>query len=267
MYKVIEITSFAQAFELFFEDSYDNRINRLRSSYVFRGMNNASYDLQTSFFRNCGTDLIIEESMLRNFSKYAIMEHPELATTIWRQMIIGQHHGLPTRLLDWSYSPLVALHFATDESNLTDVDKNDSVVWKVNLEEINSLMPIRYQKALKDCGAYILTVDMINSLANNLTTYDSDMSNKSFVFMEPPSIDSRIINQYALFSIIPNEITNLTTFFEKHSEKTIKYVINKKAKWEIRDMLDQMNVSERIIYPGLDGLAQWLKRHYFVKKI
>jgi hypothetical protein len=31
-------------------------------------------------------------------------------------------------------------------------------------------------------------------------------------------------------------------------------------------MLDQLNMSERIVYPGLDGLSRWIARHYFVKE-
>lgn len=40
---------------------------------------------------------------------------------------------------------------------------------------------------------------------------------------------------------------------------------DKSIKWHIRDMLDQCNINERTVYPGLDGIAMWLKRHYYVR--
>ena len=49
------------------------------------------------------------------------------------------------------------------------------------------------------------------------------------------------------------------------NDNTVKYVISHRLRWRVRDMLDQLNVSERIMYPGLDGLSKWIARHYFVK--
>ena len=54
-------------------------------------------------------------------------------------------------------------------------------------------------------------------------------------------------------------------FLAANTENTVKYVIKKELRWRIRDMLDQLNINERTVYPGLDGLSKWLARHYFVK--
>jgi hypothetical protein len=41
-----------------------------------------------------------------------------------------------------------------------------------------------------------------------------------------------------------------------------KIIIPAELKWEIRDKMDQANITERVLFPGLDGLSQWLRRHY-----
>ena len=59
---------------------------------------------------------------------------------------------------------------------------------------------------------------------------------------------------------------NVEVFLDERTNNTVKYIIDKELRWRVRDMLDQMNINERMIYPGLDGLSQWLKRHYYVKE-
>ena len=85
------------------------------------------------------------------------------------------------------------------------------------------------------------------------------------VLLEPPSIDQRIINQYSYFAIIPRKVQDIEAFFRDNTTNTVKYIIDRKLRWQIRDILDQMNINERVIYPGLDGLSAWLRRHYYVK--
>lgn len=245
---------------------FDHNIGRFRSSCLYRGLPNKDYKLVTSLQRNCKDKQgEIENSILRNFAKYAVIENPQLVESIWTQLIIGQHHGLPTRLLDWTYSPLVGLHFATSEDNLTSMDQHDCVLWQIDIEEMNSLLPMEYQNMLQSEKAYLFTKDMLVMMANDLQKYDSDMGDEAMVLLEPPSIDQRIINQYSYFSVIPKGVEDIETFLDKHTLNTVKYVIDKNLRWKIRDMLDGMNINERIMYPGLDGISAWLKRHYYVK--
>ena len=84
--------------------------------------------------------------------------------------------------------------------------------------------------------------------------------------IEPPSIDQRIVNLYSFFSVIPTGITDIEGLLAKVSVESVRYIIRKEIRWDIRDMLDQFNVNDRIIYPGLDGICKWLGRHYFVRE-
>lgn len=187
---------------------------------------------------------------MRNFTKYAAIEDSELKESIWRQLIIGQHYGLPTRLLDWTYSPLIGLHFATSGEDMTYMDQHDCVLWKIDLEEFNSLLPEKYRKVLENEDAYLYTVEMLMELVDNLEEYDSDMGDNAMLLLEPPSIDQRIINQYSYFSIVPSGIEDIEEFLENKTSNSVKYIIDKNIRWEIRDLLDQMNMNERIFVLG-----------------
>jgi hypothetical protein len=91
------------------------------------------------------------------------------------------------------------------------------------------------------------------------------MGKDSMIIIEPPSINARIVNQYSFFSLVPMAMDDIEEFLDRRTENTVKYVIAKELRWRVRDMLDQLNMSERIVYPGLDGLSRWIARHYFVK--
>ena len=254
---------------------FEEDIQRTRSSYVFRGLPNVDYHLHTSLQRNCKSKKeILEKSLLRNFAKYAIAENSLIGDSIWYQLAIGQHHGLPTRLLDWTYSPLMALNFAVSEQSFDEFDKHDCLIWAVHVGEMNKLLPDKYQQKLIEERAYLFTIDMLKEVAVDLSEYDKDMSDNklghsAMVFLEPPSIDQRIINQYSYFSIVPSHMESsagsIELFIDKNTLKTKLIVIDKSIRWTIRDMLDTLNINERIVYPGLDGIAAWLKRHYYVK--
>jgi len=58
--------------------------------------------------------------------------------------------------------------------------------------------------------------------------------------------------------VIPNGITDIEGLLAKVSVESVRYIIRKEIRWNVQDMLDQFNVNDRIIYPGLDGIYKWL---------
>ena len=270
----IQIDSIEKLNDLLWDQREYGGIERHRSHYLYRGLPNENFHLVTSLRRNCKQKKEnLELPILRNFTKYAELEDSALKTSVWRQMIVGQHHGLPTRLLDWTYSPLAALHFATSGEALSEMKTSNCVLWKIDIDEINTLLPENYRDMLSKESAHLMTTDMLDELLKEtdaLERYDSDMDSKAMVLLEPPSIDQRIINQYSYFSVIPAGMENndddfgIEQFLENYTYNTAKYIINRELKWRIRDMLDHMNMNERIVFPGLDGLSKWLTRHYYV---
>ncbi len=264
MIQTVEIRSLEEVTKIILDQEYNAEIGRLRSTYLFRGMPSAGFRLETSLMRNCG-DLMqqLEPSILKNFSKYAIKDDPQINESVWRQMMMGQQYGLPTRLLDWTHSSMIALHFATAENDFAKTDKRDGVVWRIDAKELAGLLPGRYRQELGKGNTFIFDVAALNRVTSSASEYDADMLDRSMVIVEPPSADERIVNQYAYFSVVPTGMKDIEAFLEENTHKTVRYIIRKEIRWDIRDLLDQANVSERIVYPGLEGLSRWIARHYY----
>lgn len=266
MIREIHITTLDDLMPLLTEQDYRPDLDRNRSSYLYRGMTNTNYKMFTSLSRNCKhLQKTLEPAILENFAKYAVIGDPSIAGSVWNQMILGQHYGLPTRLLDWSHSALVGLHFAVTEDNMENMEKHDCMVWRIDMNEMYSLLPEKYRNVVNRNQSTIFSVDMMDSITHSLSEYDEDMGKDAMIIIEPPSINQRIVNQYSFFSLVPMEMTDIEEFLDRRTDNTVKYVIDRNLRWRVRDMLDQLNMSERIVYPGLDGLSKWIARHYFVK--
>ncbi len=255
----IVIESWSQLVDEVYHDAWRPQLGRFRSDYAFRGLSDSNYCLENSFLRNCGDRPDLEYHLLRNYRKYARTSEPNLTNTQLRSLLLAQHHGLPTRLLDWTYSPFIAMHFATSNTEKFNID---GVIWKIDFVKVNSLIPepLNILLTKEKCNAF--TVEMLESEFSNLQKFDGVIGKGHVLFFEPPSIDDRIVNQFALFSIMTSATSVLDNWLLQHPDVYQRIIIPSKLKWEIRDKLDQANITERVLFPGLDGLAKWLKRHY-----
>lgn len=269
---------------LLYRNSWNEEIARHRSPYVFRGMTNSEHGLETSLQRFVGdsSKWDLEVHLLRNFRQYARQEIEQPASP-FHLMALAQHHGLPTRLLDWTYSPAVAAYFATGGS-----PDADGVVWAVDYEAAHEHLPDHFREFLAELGTEMFNTttlyDLMTLVVEQVAEGDERLADRRtlpmldvrdvidefskqreedfVVFFQPPSIDQRIVNQAALFSSMANPRTAMDEWLERHPELYWKIIVPAERKREFRDKLDQANINHRTLFPNLDGIATWLKEYY-----
>lgn len=254
----IRVSGWNELSERLYEHSYVPELGRNRSPYAFRGLSDVGHGLTTSLIRLGGDYARMENHLLRNFRKYARRDAVE-HDSHWHWLALAQHHGLPTRLLDWTFSPHVAMHFATARLDLFDAD---GVIWAIDFVRAHQLLPETLRAALEQEGSDVFTVEMLQRSSGSLAEFERLTSEDFLLFFEPPSLDDRIVNQFALFSVMSSATGTLDQWLAAHTDLHRKIVIPKELKWEVRDKLDQANITERVLFPGLDGLSQWLRRYY-----
>jgi hypothetical protein len=195
-------------------DIPETSFGRIRSDFVYRGVADKDWGLDTSLQRLGGIFEKLERPLLRNFKKYATPGTIPDANK-WVQITVAQHHGLPTRLLDWTTSPQVALHFATHELRHY---KRDGVVWCIDVVAAREMLPSDLRRILSNEWAFIFSVEMLDKLAE-LDDFDRLGSHDPFVlFFEPPSLDARIVNQHAVLSVMPGAKMLLHDYLLHHPE-------------------------------------------------
>lgn len=256
--ETVVVSSWDELQNELFADSWNEDLRRFRSRFAFRGLSDSGYRLETTLIRLGGNYVELERHLLRNFKKYAHRSVVE-RDSLWHWLSVAQHYGLPTRVLDWTYSPFIAMHFAT--VNIEKFD-TDGVIWAVNYVKAHELLPDILRNKLALEGANVLTVELLSEVINLLPELDELARDKVAIFFEPPSIDDRIVNQYAFCSVMSDPCMVFDDWLQSHPGISRRIIIPAALKWEIRDKLDQANVNERVLFPGLDGLSRWLKRHY-----
>lgn len=277
MNKEIWVRSWTELMEHLYADSWNASLKRHRPRHAFRGQCRADGLLIPSLMRMGAHYGTIEKLLLNDFRQYA-PSNLWPGNSLWNWLAVAQHHGLPTRLLDWTYSPYVALHFATSDVG-TDLPVKEGAVWCIDYGETNKHVPDKLAMKMEEYRKSVFSVSLLDEVVPTLEEFDNLQAETFVIFMEPPSLDERIINQVALFSILSSPKENRNEAPELLSmEATLdemekrdggdgpalykKIIIPAELKWEIRDKMDQANITERVLFPGLDGLSRWLLRHY-----
>jgi FRG domain-containing protein len=240
----------------------DAKTGRRRDVGIYRGMNDPDWPLLTSLDQLGGVKpphmkADVEEHVLRNFIRYS---RPYLATASvneWELLVLAQHHGLPTRLLDWSYSPLVAAHFATVNGKLA----SDRVVWRLDWQTVHRRF------GLPELALLIEDMQKLFGEDEPFTPWKLMRAGAARDFacmIEPPSLDSRIESQSAVFSLCSDKRRSLAEFLADHdlADALTRFIIPAAEVARVRDQLDLVGMDERLIFPDLDGVAAKIRRYY-----
>jgi hypothetical protein len=267
--ETIEVRSLGELIDRVTPDEPDPVTGRRRDSGVYRGSGHADWPLLTSLDRLGGVDpphtkCGLEEHILRNFIRYSRPHFPA-ARDEWELLVAAQHHGLPTRLLDWTYSPLVAAHFATlSRHGRREHEDRDRAVWRLD-----------WQRVHRHFGYPELT--LLTDDLHGLSSHEKDRrftpwelirgsrKMKPFaVLFEPPTLDARIAAQSAVFTLSTDTSQPFDRFLDDHGllDTLTKYVIRSRDVSLLRDQLDLVTVDERRLFPDLDGVAERMRRYY-----
>lgn len=210
---------------------------------LYRGQENLEFELmpkigRKGFYVKKETEKteieVFEEFKRRNFS------HLDRFNSIndWDLLAIAQHHGLPTRLLDWTENPLVALWFAfaTETNNV-----KNRVVW--------AFLPLNDE---------IVTEKTKGGPYNQTET-------KVF---KPRHTNNRIIAQQGWFTV--HKFSKNSTFVpfnknNKYNKRLMKFTIPNELRNEILNKLDKLGVNFYSIFPDTEGLCKYLQWKTFQK--
>lgn len=177
-----------------------------------------------------------EREMLEDFQRRSVHLIDYQPGNAWDWLALAQHHGMATRLLDWTENPLIALWFSMSPK-IEEMKVDYSVVWGFNVPK----------------------EDIVNSTEDK----DPFKGGMTKVF-KPNHITKRISSQFGWFTIHKSNHEKKFMPFEmnkQYSERLFKIQIDSKCFKECKIRLHNFGINSASMYPDIDGLAkhvEWL---------
>lgn len=217
----------------------------------FRGHSKSSYRLLPSIARN-PTALERESLLSKRFKQNAYPFRQSPPQSEWEWLFLMQHFGVPTRLLDWTESPLVALYFAVNGS--AEDDKEDANIW--------ALLPAKYNFEIPRIRPAVPVDIPCFGVDEVLDDYRPDrialerMSNKHPVAAIAHRQNERIMAQLGVFTIMHRDMTPLE---ELAPQFLARLTIPAAARRQLRAELKALRVTQLTLFPELTSVASITK--------
>lgn len=240
-----EVTGFLDALEII-EELYDATPGSV-SVLWWRGQG-SDWSLVPKVFRDESRSRVYEATAARRFRRLARARHDDCPDRDERAswLFLMQHYGAPTRLLDWTESPLVGLYFAVEEAEFVG---GDGVLWALNPFFLNGILFEQPHLFLREHG-------VIRRLVGEAFSDDpAELDTAAALVGE--ELDVRMMLQLAGFTIhgSPKPFEQLRGV----GPALTKLVIRAKHKPEIYEWVNRLGITRRNLFPDLSNLARSIR--------
>lgn len=242
------------------------------AEWWFRGHGRSSYSLCPSLYRmvpKVDEALQTESKLLREFdNRSRILRSQYGQHDEWEMLFLMQHHGVPTRLLDWSKNLLIAAFFAVSDSRAWSDEDDSPCIYVFNPHEWNK--KVLGPTGVAGLGGPVteLREGTIKGYMPSYTGTPSGVKHSHAVAIAGPEFADRIVAQRGAFTVFgtkedaacPMEHQTIDGL-SVHDNALAKYVLlGDSERW--RQDLKLLGVGAFSAFPDLDGLAKELNDNY-----